>query len=347
MNADVAIVGGGFAGAATAYHLTRGGRELNVVLFDREEVPGVHSSGRNASLVRQPEARSRIRRLAAASVAAYAERAEELGFAQVGSLLLGGPAELQALRDPSLFVSAVWSAAEATARVPLLEGHDFEAALWTPGDGIMDIARLLQFYLDGARAEGCEVRLGCPVEIIRQRGEGWELGTAEGTWAARVVVNAAGAWANQLARTAGVTPRPMTAYKRHLFVLDGVEPLDPAWPFVWDVADGFYFRPESGGLLFCICDETPYEDDFEPRVEPDIYDRMAEKVDRCLPRLREATVRRVWAGFRVKTPDDEFHLGPSPEAPGFFWVAGLGGHGMGCSWEIGRTAAELILETYF
>lgn len=347
MNADVAIVGGGFAGAATAYHLVRSGRKLRVVLFERETVPGTHASGRNASLVRQPEANPRIRRFAAASVAAYEERAEELGFVQCGSLLLGEAARLRELQDPGLVTSELWPPDRATARIPLLEGHAFEAALWTPTDGVMDIARLLDFYLDGARAEGCEIRLGCAVREIRRTGEGYLVETTEEPWKVPVVVNAAGAWANQLARSAGIAPLPMTAYKRHLFVLDGVAPLDPAWPFVWDVADGFYFRPESGGLLFCICDETPYEDDFEARVEADIYERMAEKVDRCLPRLREATVRRVWAGFRVKTPSEQFHLGPSDEAPGFFWVAGLGGHGMGASWEIGRTAAEMILKSYF
>jgi len=344
---DVAIVGAGFAGAATAFHLLRSGFSGTVGVFEREELPGVHASGLNASLVRQSEENPAIRRMMVDSVAAYRELAQEVGFSQVGSYLIGTRADLELLRDPQLIPAEWVTAQEICSCIPLLEGHRFEVGLWTPGDGVMDIARLLQFYLEGVRAGGGTVRFEAKVKAIEKTSEGFRLQVGGENIAATVVVNAAGAWAGEVAKLAGAVPPSMTAFKRHLFILEDVGPLDPRRPFVWNVSDGFYFRPESGGLLFCICDEIPYEKDFIPTVEPDVYDRLVEKVTGRLPRLEKARVRKVWAGFRVKTPHGGFCIGPAEDVTGFFWVAGLGGHGMGASWAVGRVAAEGIVSAYF
>jgi D-arginine dehydrogenase len=145
---------------------------------------------------------------------------------------------------------------------------------------------------------------------------------------------------------AGVPGPELVPYKRHLFVLDPPGPIDPAWPFVWDLDHQFYLRPESGGLLFSICDEEGsrrLEERLEETVTPGIEEALAERVHAHLPRLRDARVRRVWSCFRTRPADGRFVIGPAPDNPSFFWVAGLGGHGMGCSWEVGRLAAEGLL----
>jgi glycine/D-amino acid oxidase-like deaminating enzyme len=336
---DVLIVGAGFAGAATALHLAAG-RERSILLIEREAVPGAHASGRNACLVRQSVEDAAIRQAAAASQRYFAEHRREVGFQPSGSLLLGRRERLETLRDPERIESRWCSADEARRRVPLLEGHEFEAALETPGDGVMDVWALLQHYLQGARTQGVEVWLSCEVGRISGRGP-FQVETSRGRIEAEILVDAAGAWASRVAALAGATPLPLVPWKRHLFVLEGMEPLRPETPFAWSLEREFYFRPDSGRLLLSICDEERSAE-LEPTVSPGITQEAADLVLKQLPALAGARVRQVWSCFRTKPADGRFVIGWDPQLERFFWVAGLGGHGVGCSWEVGRLAAAVF-----
>ena len=340
MKTDVLIVGAGFAGAATAFHLSQH-FSGSILLIDKEECPGFHASGRNASLVLQSTANREIRRVIAASRQAYSRLSTEVGFEAEGSLLLGKKEQLEETREPDLIVSEYREPEKVCRQIPLLKDHHFEAALWTPSDGVMDISLLLQFYLQGARSRGAELWLNC--QLLGAEGDGpYRLETSRETIEANYLVNAAGAWAPRVAEMAGALPVPLSALKRHLFVLDEVPSLTPSQPFVWSLDRNFYCRPESGGLLISICDEEQTVS-LEPTVSPDISQSLAELVWLELPALREATQREVWSCFRTKTPDGSFVIGWDQAAENLFWVAGLGGHGMGSSWEIGRLAAERFI----
>ena len=340
MKTDVLIVGAGFAGAATAFHLSQH-LSASILLIDKEECPGFHASGRNASLVLQSTANREIRHLVAASRQAYSQLGKEVGFEPKGSLLLGKKDQLEETREPDLIVSEYREPEQVCRQIPWLKGHQFEAALWTPSDGVMDISLLLQFYLKGARSRGAELWLNC--QLLGASGDGqYHLETSRGTIEANYLVNAAGAWAPQVAEIAGAFPVSLSPLKRHLFVLDAVPSLTPSQPFVWNLAQNFYCRPESGGLLFSICDEERTVS-LEPTVNTGISQSLAELVWLELPALREATQREVWSCFRTKAPDGSLVIGWDRAAENFFWVAGLGGHGMGSSWEIGRLAAERFI----
>ncbi len=345
MDTVVLIIGAGFAGASTAFHLARDGFEGTVLLVDKEEIPGYHASGRNASMVLQTVDNPPIRQIVARSVIHYLEHAEQVGYSPVGSLLIGQHSQLESLRMTDQVRSEFLSPDQVRRRIPLLEGHDFGSALFTTSDGVMDISRLLQFYLDGAREGQFEVRLNCEVVRIAPVGNGFEVELADGSRiSTRIVVNGAGAWAPAVAQMAGIAPLPMKSYKRHLFVLEGVDGISADWPFVWSVERNFYFRPESGGLLFSVCDEELAISEFIPTINPSVPERLAELISEQLPQLESALKRREWSCFRTKTPDGLFHLGFAREFAGFLWVAGLGGHGMGASWEVGHRAAGLIRE---
>ena len=169
MKTDILIVGAGFAGASTAFHLSRSVSE-SILVIEREEIPGFHASGRNASLVLQSTENSHIRQAVAASRKAYEEHAAEVGFTQNGSMLIGPRDLLEKTRQPDLIASEYCDPEEVTRRLPVLKGHDFEEALWTPSDGVMDVSLLLQFYIQGARDREVDFRFDC--ELVDVTGDG-------------------------------------------------------------------------------------------------------------------------------------------------------------------------------
>ncbi len=335
---DILVVGAGFAGAATAYHLSQITKQ-SITILEQEEIPGFHASGRNASLLMQSAENPDIRRMIIASRIAYAAIGN-LAVSSAGSLMLGTRKELEAIREPEVVPSEFCEPDQVRKAIRLLDGHEFEAALFTPSDAVMDIAALLQHYLAGAQQKGVRLLLKHRVEEVRSDGRFWvRAGNEEIT--ADYLINAAGAWAGPVGTLVGATPLPLTPLKRHLFVLSDIAGVRPDWPFVWNLSRNFYFRPESGQLLFSICDEQLCKS-LEPTVDRDVIEELAELIWRELPSLQEAVQKRAWSCFRTKTPDGRFVIGWDPVCPNFLWVAGLGGHGMGASWEVGRLAAEIF-----
>ena len=341
MRTDVVIIGSGFAGAATAFHLSSlfSG---SILVIDKEQVPGFHASGRNASLVRHSVELPEIRRAVAVSSEAYRQQQVETGFTRSGSLLLGTRDQLDAVRETTLIDSFYEDPEEVKQQIQLLRNHHFEAVLRTPSDGVMDIAKLLQFYLGQAQGRGVRFLLDCVLTSVEGSGP-FRLQTSQGQIEADYLINAAGAWAPTVARMAGAADLPLTPLKRHLFVLDTPLNLNTEWPFVWNLDQNFYFRPESGGLLFSVCDEEVSEG-LEPTVSPDISQSMVNLVWNQLPALRETAQRQVWSCFRTNSADGSFVIGWDYKVDRFFWVAALSGHGMGGSWGIGQLAAQQFME---
>jgi D-arginine dehydrogenase len=347
---DVLIVGGGVAGASLAYHLVAGegggdgnaasaGRRLKVRLVERSPRPGAHASGRNARLVLQSVPEPLVRRLTAASAEVYARRAREVGFERCGSLLLGSSAAFEPLRDAAI-ASEVVSAEEARVRVPYIGDCEFEAVLFTPGDGVLDPQMLLGFYLDGARAGGAEIVFDA--EVVRIAGEGpFDVETTAGAVRAERIVDAGGAWAGELAACAGASPLPLVAYKRHLF-LHRVE-MPRGLPWVWHLAREVYCRADSEGVLSCMCDEEPTVALAET-VDDGAEELLRERVRPLLPAIAGVPLVRAWSCFRTKAPDSLPVIGPDPRRAAFWWLAGLGGFGLGSSWEMGRIAARALVE---
>lgn len=315
IDARIVIVGAGLAGASTAYHLHQLG-ERSIILLERERVAGVHASGRNAALVRSRLGDAALQPFASAGAHAIAHELP-VPFRPVGSLLVG-----TGRPDEQVDVASFVPAARGTG-------------VHTPTDGVVDVAALLAHYLRGQ-----DVRFSTTVHGWRPIEGGLELDTDRGALRAGTVVNAAGAWAGVLGDL------PLEPLLRHLFVTDPDPRVDPEWPFIWDVEHGLYFRPESGGLLICPCDEsrrTP--GDYTERWGA--FELLVDKVDRLQPGLRAITrdlsIAHRWAGQRTFAPDRRFVIGFDPRQPALFWVAALGGHGVTTSWEVGRRAARLLL----
>lgn len=339
MNADIVIMGAGFAGAATAYHLSRLGRG-SILMLEREEAPGLHSSGRNASLVLQSGSNALVRQLTVLSLRRYQERARQLGFRSYGSIQTGSRSTLEALLGDQDFEFCWISPQEAVRRVPQLQGYHFQEALFTSSDGVMDIARLLDFYLSQARAKGLRLLTSASVMEISGRGP-FRIRAGNHDIEAGRIVNAAGAWAPHIASLAGLPSPRLTPMKRHLFHLEA-ENVSTRQPFMWDQERDFYFRPHADGLLFSLCDEEA-DPSLDTTPSPGIEKRLEQHLKTHLPSLSARSPFSVRACFRTHSNRGEPLIGPHQDCADFFWVAALGGFGMGASWEIGRRAAEDLL----
>lgn len=350
--ADCVVIGAGFAGAATAYHLTRNGAR-NVVVLEQEAVPGVHSSGRNASMVRQVVADAALAKLTEEGAAFLRspppDFPEPPRFEQNGSMLLGsGEGWRRLARDAEMarglgMSVECWTRDRAVAYVPALEGAEFEGAVWCATDGVVDIHALLTGYLKGARAAGAEIRYRSRVRSIDvHAGRVAGVATDDGTIKTDRIVDAAGPWALTVAGLAGAVEAPLQPCRRHLYVTSPMPWVDRKWPFVWDVTHEFYFRPDSGGLLLCPCDQEEMAP-CDAQTDEAVAEILFEKIRRYLPALSDVAIRKHWAGLRTLSADGRFIIGPDPKVKGFFWVAGLGGHGVTTSSAVGSLAARIIL----
>lgn len=352
ISTQYAIIGAGFAGAATAYHLARRG-VTDVFILEQEAIPGFHSSGRNAAMIRQCVPDPAVLALAREGTAFLRDLPEDwpvpVEFKQNGSLLLASGEGWRKLKHDtelghSLGIEAeIWTPEQARRRVAVLQDAEFDGAIWCGTDGILDIHALLSGYLKFAVATGTRIRYGCAVRELRAVDRGsWRIVTDGEAIEARTVINAAGAWANPIAKMAGAAELPLRPYRRHLFVSPPLAWVDASWPFVWDVTHEIYFRPEGGGLLLCACDqqELPPGD---PPVDGAVQELLAEKIHSHIPGLSNVSIQQAWAGFRTIVSDGRFVIGRDRKLKGFFWVAGLGGHGVTTSSAVGALAADLLI----
>lgn len=346
---DVLIVGAGMAGASAAYEIAPFAK---VVLLERESQPGYHTTGRSAAVFAPAYGNQVIRALTAASHAFYRERAGGLAEQPVltprGALFvarqdqLGTLDALHAEIAPEVPELERLEPAGLLARVPALRPGYAAAGLYDPTSMDLDVAAIHQGYLKGFRARGGTVVVDAEVAAIGGDGAPWQVETRAGAFGAAVLVDAAGAWADQLAEAAGVTPVGLVPKRRTAILFEPSSPADPAWPLVLDADETFYFKPESGLLLGSPADETPAPPcDVQPE-ELDVAIAI-DRIERAVG-FRVTQVRRKWAGLRTFAADKTPVVGMEESTPGFFWLAGQGGYGIQMAPALARAAAKLLVE---
>ncbi|MEE9230275.1 MAG: FAD-dependent oxidoreductase [Acidobacteriota bacterium] len=354
--ADAVVIGAGFAGASTAFHLSRLGMG-KVVLLEREHSPGLHASGRNAALADPLVADGVLAQLAGEGMRFLQEPPAEFGdgrlLARTGTLRIGTRSDLTALQTKVLEGQGGLagklhevSPVEAGRLVGVLQEARTEAGLYCEWGGVADIHALLRGYVQSFISRGGELKCHAPVVAFRRGSDGtFEIEVAGGVrFQTRAVINAAGAWAGELGRLAGALRMPLTPYRRHLFQSVRLESVDSRWPFVWDETNKFYFRPESGGLLLSPCDGTVHPAK-EPAEDPAARLLLAEKLSATIPRLAGLKLSRGWACLRTFASDGRYVIGEDPSLEGFFWAAGLGGSGVLASAGVGRLVAESVVRS--
>jgi D-arginine dehydrogenase len=346
-SADVVIIGGGIAGASAAYEIAV---FADVVLLERESVCGYHSTGRSAASFSENYGHPVVRRLAMGSRPFLED--PPTGFSDHPLLSPRGMLTI-ARRDQLDLLSAQLRTAktltlateltvdEALARVPVLRRDYLAGAYLEPRSMDVDVQGLHQGFLRGAQARRTRVVTSADVGGIEFRSGFWHVMTSRGAFNAPILVNAAGAWADTVAQSAGVLPLGLVPKRRTGFVIPAPTGVAVrAWPLVNDVAEEFYFKPDAGQLLVSPGDATPVP---PGDAAPDDLD-VAVGVDR-LERATTINVQRVtraWAGLRTFAADGVPVAGFDASAPGFFWLAGQGGYGIKTSSALSRICAALI-----
>ena len=350
---DAIIIGGGIAGASVAYFLSS---RAKVLVLERESHAGLHSTGRSAALFSETYGPPQVRALTCASRAVL-ERpprdfVEHALLAPRGALVIGGAehraqleSDYESMRAHSAGLQLLDEAA-MRARVPVLEPAHARHGLFEPGAADIDVNSLHQGFIRGLRQRGSRLECDAQIQAIeRSQGE-WVLDVAmrgaQHTWRAPILIDAAGAWADEVAALAGVPPLGLSPRRRTAFLFPPPAGMDTAhWPFVTSVSEDFYFKPDAGLLLGSPANADP--------VPP--HDVQAEDLDiaMAIDRIEQVTTMRIerpmhpWAGLRTFVADGGLVGGFDPASPGFFWVAALGGYGIQTSAAMGEACAHLAL----
>jgi 4-methylaminobutanoate oxidase (formaldehyde-forming) len=361
--ARVVIVGGGVAGTSIAYHLTKLGWG-DVLLVDRSELTS-GSTFHSAGLVAQLRNSVSHTRMMMYGVELYpkleAETGVDPGWHQVGTLhLASSPYRLEALARQAGWAKSfglpveIVSAREALERFPLLDVSNVLGAQFVPTDGHLDPTGLTMAFAEGAKRGGARIRAGVRVqEIVVRDGRVTGVVTDHGAIEAEIVVNAAGIWAHELGRLAGVEI-PVVPMEHQYLITRPIEGVTANFPTLRDPDNLVYVREEVGGLVVGGYErnpdpwhvDTPIPPDFNHRLLQERWERfepIAEGAFNLIPALRTTEINRFINGPEAFTPDDDFILGET-EVRGFFVAAGFCAHGITGGAGVGRYTAEWIVD---
>ncbi|WP_332813254.1 NAD(P)/FAD-dependent oxidoreductase [Ramlibacter sp.] len=346
--ADFIVIGAGIAGASVAFWLAPRGR---VLLLERESQPGYHSTGRSAALFMESYGTAQVRALTLASRAFF--EAPPDGFAEHpllgprGATMVASPGQESellahwAVLQPISPRGRLLDAAGAQALVPVLRPEQVLGAVHEPDAADMDVHAIHQGFLRGVRRHGGRTVNDAEVTALARQGASWIVRTRAGDFAAPVVVNAAGAWADAIGQLAGARPIGLQPRRRSAFIFAPPAGVDcSAWPLTIGIAEDWYFKPDAGMLLGSPANVDPVA---PHDVQPEELD-IAMAIDR-IQQMTTMTVRRptrTWAGLRSFVADGDLVGGWDPRLPGFFWVAAQGGYGIQTSPAMGEACAALV-----
>jgi len=346
-HSDFLVIGAGIAGASIGYWLAPHGK---VSLLERESQPGYHTTGRSAALYLASYGTPQVRALTLAS-RAFFERPPD-GFAATpilsprGALMLAAPQQAELLDQHCEVILSVspqgrrLDRAQVLALVPVLRGERVLGAAYEPDAMDIDVHALHQGYLRGLRGHGGAVVNDADATVIDHRGGLWQVRCGERSFTAPVLVDAAGAWCDEVARKAGVATIGLQPKRRSAFVFAPPEGVAAArWPCVAAADESWYFKPDAGLLLGSPANEDPVP---PQDVQPEELD-IALGIDRIEANttLRVGRPRRSWAGLRSFVADGDLVGGFDARAPGFFWLAAQGGYGIQTSAAMGEACAAL------
>jgi sarcosine oxidase subunit beta len=354
-SAEVVIVGGGIVGASIAYHLTAAGCK-NVLMVERESHQGKGSTGKSMGGVRAQFSTPVNIKMSLYSIPFYAAFDEALGHpcgyrAQGYLFLATNESHLRYLRTNQdlqkqlgLKEVRMVAAAEVSNMFPQLRTEDVIGGSFCPTDGFVDPYSAMNGFTSWALDHGAQIWRGTEVAAIKlQAGRVASVTTSRGEVSTRIAVNAAGAWAADVASLVGID-LPVQPLRRMLVPTEPFDEFPHSAPMIIDMSNGFHFRPEGRGFLFAWNDpeETPgFNTNFDPAFVEKILLHAANRVP-CFENVA-VNPKRAWAGLYEMTPDHHAVLGPVPDVQGFFLANGFSGHGVMHAPATGKIVSDFIL----
>lgn len=352
--AEIVIIGGGVVGASVAYHLTERGCR-NVLVLERESSLGLGSTGKATGGVRAQFETDININLSLYSLDFFANWDHDCGYDPRGYLFLATDdkqlsyLQTTSLRQRELGYNGVSTVTIDDIRrlVPQLNCDDIVGGTWGPRDGFIDPLAILDGFVTRAHARGARFETTRKVSSIKvKNGKAVSVTTANGEIECDTVVICAGAWASDLASTAGIG-LPVTPQRRQIVWARSSESLPENLPMVIDMSNGFHFRPAKNSVdevLFAYADQseqTSFSTEFDDSFIEKVYDKARHRA----PFLAETTVVRekCRAGLYENSPDHHAILGGC-EVGGLYFANGFSGHGVMHSPATGRALAEIILD---
>lgn len=344
---DVLIVGAGIAGASLAAALAPWRR---VMLIEAEDIPGYHATGRSAAFWHETYGGAHVQPLSIASFATLSSPAPEFsdrGFLSPRTALtLGRRSDAAAIdafttefASKGVPVSRM-NSAEIAQKIPGV-GSEWSEAAFEAACSDIDVGRLHAAYLRTAQRAGAVLATRAPLQSARRVGDGWDVQIGSQNVHAVLIVNAAGAWADQVATTCGIAPLGIQPYRRTVIQLRLGVPVPAELPLVVHVGGEFYFKGASEGRVWLSPhDETPTAPHDAVPEEIDVaiaIDRLQSVVDWPIE-----AVERKWAGLRSFAPDRAPVFGADPRESAFIWCAGQGGFGIQTSPAIAALLAAQL-----
>ena len=337
MDADFLIIGGGIAGISAAARMSELG---SVIVLEAEDALAHHASGRSAALF---EPRYGAPAVVGLSMASEAYFRSVPGVLSPRGLLLVGKADGAEAFEHDLVDMHFdrISMEEARGIVPILNRETVAMAGYAAHAEDVDTDLLVQGFAREAKGRGARVLTKARVSAIAKDGAGWQVTSTAGEFTARMIVNAAGAWVDQVAALAGVRPLGFTPYRRSMARIPAPGGHDVSkWPMMFGPGEDWYAKPDAGALIVSPAEEDlmePHDAWADDMVLAEGLARYEEMVTEPVTRLLAS-----WAGLRTFSPDRVLVIGPDAREPAFFWLAGQGGYGFQTSAAASRLAADLI-----
>ena len=346
---DFLVIGGGIAGASAAYELAVHG---SVLLLEAESTTGYHATGRSAALFTRNYGSTIVRQVNAASADFF--RSPPNGFCETplltprGSLTVAAPdhdgalADLLAMSEPGEEVCRI-DPKDACEMVPFLRQDRVGHAVFEANVTDIDVANLHLSYLKGAKARGAVIMTKQQVAALSRHANVWKVQTAKDSYSAAKIINAAGAWADQIGDMAGAGRIGLIPKRRTAIIIKAPEGIQcGALPAVDFAGSGAYMKPDAGKLMASPGDATPTEphdawpDDMDIAVFADWIERETT--------IKVAKIEHSWAGLRSFVADEAPVAGFDTKVEDFFWLAGQGGFGIMMAPALAALTADLCAQ---
>ncbi|MEP3047463.1 MAG: FAD-binding oxidoreductase [Roseibium sp.] len=341
---DFLIIGGGIAGAGAAARLAP---EASVTVLEMEDALGRHSTGRSAAIFVRNYGNKILRALNAASEPVLDNPvgiSEESLLSPRGEMLIAAEGELNAFDEYLKGANGmeVLTADEAVSLFPLLRKDRIAAAAIERDAKDIDVDRFLQGAARSAKRHGAQFVVDAPARRITRVSANWQVETPQGTFEAPVLINAAGAWADEVADLASVKKTGLVPMRRTAAIippLDGVNVT--SWPLIASASESWYAKPDAGKLMVSPADEDPV-DPHDVWADDMVLAEGLHRFEQAVT-MEVTRVERNWAGLRSFVSDRTPVVGFAPDANGFFWLAGQGGYGVQTAPALSQLTADLCL----